>query len=148
MTQALDREFSYVLPIRLGAGETEAARALATYLRELASWCEDIIVVDDSAPEARGEHARLWGGPARVAPPDPSHACLNGKVAAVLTGIDLARHERVVIADDDVRYDRASLMRTLELLSDHDLVRPQNYFSPAPWHASWDTARTLLNRAT
>lgn len=28
-----------------------------------------------------------------------------------------------------------------------DLVRPQNYFEPAPWHARWDTARTLLNRA-
>ena len=28
----------------------------------------------------------------------------------------------------------------------HDLVRPQNYFEPLPWHARWDTARTLLNR--
>jgi hypothetical protein len=26
-------------------------------------------------------------------------------------------------------------------------VRPQNYFSPLPWHARWDTARTLINRA-
>jgi hypothetical protein len=33
------------------------------------------------------------------------------------------------------------------LLSRYDLVRPQNYFSPLPWHALWDTARTLLNRA-
>ena len=28
-----------------------------------------------------------------------------------------------------------------------DLVRPQNYFDPLPWHARWDTARILLNRA-
>jgi hypothetical protein len=28
-----------------------------------------------------------------------------------------------------------------------DLVRPQNFFDPLPWHARWDTARTLLNRA-
>ena len=26
-------------------------------------------------------------------------------------------------------------------------MRPQNYFGPLPWHARWDTARTLLNRA-
>ncbi len=31
---------------------------------------------------------------------------------------------------------------------DHaDLVRPQNVFQPAPWHARWDTGRILLNRA-
>ncbi len=28
-----------------------------------------------------------------------------------------------------------------------DLVRPQNVFDPLPWHARWDTARMLLNRA-
>jgi hypothetical protein len=27
------------------------------------------------------------------------------------------------------------------------VVRPQNYFDPLPWHARWDTGRTLLNRA-
>ncbi len=26
-------------------------------------------------------------------------------------------------------------------------MRPQNYFSRLPWHARWDTARTLLNRS-
>ena len=38
-------------------------------------------------------------------------------------------------------------MRVLELLNRYDLVRPQNYFSPHPWHALWDTSRTLINRA-
>jgi hypothetical protein len=28
------------------------------------------------------------------------------------------------------------------------VVVPQNYFRPLPWHARWDTARTLLNRVT
>ena len=27
-----------------------------------------------------------------------------------------------------------------------DVVRPQNYFEPLPWHAWIDTGRTLLNR--
>jgi hypothetical protein len=33
-----------------------------------------------------------------------------------------------------------------ELLGDADRVRAQNYFDELPWHARWDTARTLLNR--
>jgi hypothetical protein len=69
-------------------------------------------------------------------------------VSGVLTGLDLARHERVVVADDDVRYDRTSLARMVAALDDNDLVRPQNFFSPMPWHAVWDTSRTVLNRAT
>ena len=69
-----------------------------------------------------------------------------GKVSGVRTGVRLASHEKVVIADDDVRYDPAALRRVAQLLESHDLVRPQNYFSRLPWHARWDTARTLLNR--
>jgi hypothetical protein len=36
----------------------------------------------------------------------------------------------------------------LMALADADVVRPQNYFvpHPLPWHALWDTGRTLLNR--
>ncbi|MBG6182530.1 hypothetical protein IWX65_000463 [Arthrobacter sp. CAN_A214] len=71
----------------------------------------------------------------------------NGKTFGVLTGIALARHERIVLADDDVRYRSDELERIVTLLDDADLVRPQNYFSKLPWHARWDTSRTLLNRA-
>jgi hypothetical protein len=39
-----------------------------------------------------------------------------------------------------------ALRRTARLLDAYDLVRPQNYFSSLPWHARWDSARTLLNR--
>jgi hypothetical protein len=70
-----------------------------------------------------------------------------GKVAGVITGVRYADHEMVVIADDDVRWERRSLKRLAGYLRTFDLVRPQNYFEPLPWHARWDTARTLLNRA-
>ena len=69
-----------------------------------------------------------------------------GKVNGVVTGVRECSHERVVIADDDVRYDAAALRRVVALLDEADLVRPQNYFDPLPWHARWDTARSLLNR--
>ena len=36
-----------------------------------------------------------------------------GKVGGVLTGLRLASHARVIVADDDVRYDEATLRRWL-----------------------------------
>ncbi|MEK8109639.1 hypothetical protein NKG94_44570 [Micromonospora sp. M12] len=83
----------------------------------------------------------------RHLPPDPTERGLNGKVVGVRTGVREAGHEHVVIADDDVRYDDAGLTAVHRLLGRVDLVRPQNYFDPLPWHAWWDTGRTLLNRA-
>jgi hypothetical protein len=69
-----------------------------------------------------------------------------GKVNGTITGLRECSHEHVVIADDDVRYDAPALRRVAELLGEADLVRPQNYFAELPWHARWDTARSLLNR--
>lgn len=142
-----DSAFSYVLPLRWKPGE-EAREALTGYLNQIAGWCDDVIVVDGSTPEVFAANAELWSDRLRHIPPDPVHQCLMGKVSGVLTGIEAARHDRVVLADDDVRYDRTTLARVVTMLGHHDLVRPQNFFSPMPWHAIWDTARTLLNRAT
>jgi hypothetical protein len=79
--------------------------------------------------------------------PDRELGCRNGKVLGVLTGLRWAAHDKVLIADDDVRYDAVSARRVLALLDRGDVVQPQNYFDPSPWHARWDTARTLVNRA-
>lgn len=134
---------SYILPLRAA---TPVATELAGYLRWLSTVVETI-VVDNSGDDVFDAHARAWGEHVRHVRPDPQHDCANGKVANVLTGLDLATHEAVVIADDDVRYDADGLIRAVALLDDHDLVRPQNFFDPLPWHAAWDTGRTLLNRA-
>jgi hypothetical protein len=64
-----------------------------------------------------------------------------------VTGLRHARHEHVVIADDDVRWTASGLASVDALLDVADLVRPQNVFFPLPWHARWDTARSLVNRA-
>jgi hypothetical protein len=137
-------QFSYVVPVRWADGEQR--EELARYLRRLGGHCGDLIVVDGSPGPVFEANAAAWGKGTTHLAPDPAEACLNGKVAGVRTGVRLAAHEHVVIADDDVRYDPASLRRTLRLLDEYDLVRPQNYFQPLPWHACWDTARTLLNR--
>jgi hypothetical protein len=134
---------TYILPIRRGAcGDVGE---LADYLGWLQSQL-DVLIVDGSPPEVFAYHAAHWPASITHLPPDPELQTPNGKVGGVLTGVRHARHERIVLADDDVRYDRAALHRVLALLDTHDVVRPQNYFAPLPWHARWDTARTLLNR--
>jgi hypothetical protein len=116
------------------------------YARWLASRVE-LIVVDGSEPLVFADHARRLGvRVAHTAPDLDLRDYVNGKVAGVITGIRRAGHEHVVIADDDVRYDEAALARVVDALDQADVVRPQNYFAPLPWHACLDSARALLNR--
>jgi hypothetical protein len=138
------RSLSYVLPLRWRADAD--LPELSDYLRWVASRAE-LIVVDGSEPDLFDRHHRQWAAVCRHVRPDPALGFAMGKVDGVLTGLAIATNERVVIADDDVRYDGQSLDRLYVLLAEHDLVWPQNYFDPLPWHARWDTARTLLNRA-
>ena len=132
---------TYVLPI---AAQVSQARALSGYLQRLARTMDDVIVVDGSPQETFDAHARAWSPHVRHLRPETRTT--NGKVGGVMTGVRAARHECVIVADDDVRYRRAELVRMLALLQDHEVVRPQNYFRPLPWHARWDMARSLLNR--
>lgn len=133
----------YVVPLRWPAGTDPTE--LTGYLRALAR-SVDVTVVDGSAPEVWEGHHRLWARAVRHVRPAPWPG-RNGKVAGVVTGVTTARHEHVVIADDDVRWRPEQLREAVALLAAADLVRPQNVFVPAPWHARWDTARSLLNRA-
>jgi hypothetical protein len=135
---------AYVLPLRWTAPGPIAE--LADYLREIAPEVDEILVVDGSPPALFERHAAALAGVARHLPPHPDLSFQMGKVNGVVTGVRESTSDSIVIADDDVRYDRGSLRRTVALLAEADLVRPQNYFDPLPWHARWDTARTLLNR--
>jgi hypothetical protein len=139
----LDAE--YVLPLRWSEYRTGDVFELTDYLVDLARQL-DVTVVDGSRDDIFAAHHALWADLVRHVKPDGAPTA-NGKVAGVLTGIRLARHRAVILADDDVRYDTPGLTRMVAELTDADLVRPQNYFTALPWHARWDTARSLLNRA-
>jgi hypothetical protein len=136
---------SYVLPLRRERAEDIAE--LAAYVNGLAVFVDDVIVVDGSPPEAFAAHGASFVPSVLHVRPDPAYRFANGKVDGVLTGVRLACHDRVVVADDDVRWDEPGLRRVADLLAAGDVVRPQNYFEPLPWHARWDTARMLVNRA-
>jgi hypothetical protein len=135
---------SYVLPLRwTRPGPIEE---LTAYLSVLGEAVDETLVIDGSPPQLFEKHAEALRGVARHIPPYPDLDFRMGKVNGVVTGILECAHERVVLADDDVRYDLRALRRAAALLDEADLVRPQNYFDELPWHARWDTARSLLNR--
>jgi predicted carbohydrate-binding protein with CBM48 len=132
----------YLLPLR---SSRPVSMELAAYLRGIRELMP-VIVVDGSDPDVFEATRRALPFAVHIAP-DAALRCANGKVHGVLTGLRHVTAPAVVIADDDVRYGPDALRRSLDALDGADLVRPQNYFDPLPWHAVWDTARTLLNRA-
>jgi hypothetical protein len=135
---------TYILPLRCTAPQTGSE--LDEYVRWLAQRVETIVV--DASPAAVFEaHAAAWGALVRHVAPEPELAGPAGRAGSVLTGVRLANCERMIVADDDVRYDDDALRRVERALDRADVVRPQNYYDPMPWQARWDTARTLLNRA-
>lgn len=135
---------NYLLPIK--AEPDRDIAELAGYLNDLTDSAR-VIVVDGSPPEAFEAHRALLKPSVTHVRPDEDVRFRNGKVNGVVTGFRLCRSDKVVIADDDVRYEPAQLHRLELALDTAELVRPQNYFQPLPWHARWDTARSLLNRA-
>jgi hypothetical protein len=137
---------TYLLPIRRVRESREEAEAFAAYFRELTEAGCEVLVVDGSPPEVFEAHARSWGGACRHVGVDKKYGYLNGKVNGVHTGVDLARCERIVLADDDIRYTAEDIERACALLERHEMIRPQNYLAPLPWWARTESARMLVNR--
>jgi hypothetical protein len=139
-------ETTYVLPIRRTAAVTDDE--LPAYLAALVKLVP-VVVVDGSPPDVFAHHAASWPDAVLHLPVDEDRrGDLNGKVAGVVTGLRRVRTAKAVIADDDVRYDPFALRRIAALLDGAGVVRPQNVFNPAPWHAVLDTGRSLIARAT
>lgn len=142
-TPATGQSAEYILPLRWT--EDAGLPDLAAYLRRLTEWIP-VTVVDGSPPDLFHHHRGTFPPSVRHLPPEDGRSG-NGKVAGVMTGVLASTADLLVIADDDVRYTRESLAAVVHHLSSADVVRPQNFFDPLPWHAQWDTARTLINRA-
>jgi hypothetical protein len=136
----------YVLPLAWSR-ETSVREAdqLGRYLHLLAELV-DVTVVDGSPTDVFDRHHERWAGAVRHVRPAPRHGA-NGKVAGVVTGVQLARHDRVIVADDDVRYDAPALALMARALETADVVRPQCIYDSGNWCAQWDSARILVNRS-
>ena len=139
-------EITYVLPIRRTAHVADDD--LPGYLAQLARQVA-VVVVDGSPPSLFAEHAARWPRDVVHVPVDADRrGDANGKVAGVVTGLRRVRTPKAIVADDDVRWEPFGLRRAGALLDRYAVVRPQNVFVPAPWHAVLDTGRILIARAT
>jgi hypothetical protein len=147
VTGANELRCTYLLPIRRVRADREEMADFAAYFRRLALANCEVLVVDGSPPEVFAEHDRAWHGTCRHVAVDPRYTYLNGKVNGVHTGVDAASSEKIVLADDDIRYTSEDMERSCDLLDGHEMVRPQNYLSPLPWWGRTEAARMLINRA-
>jgi hypothetical protein len=138
---------TYLLTIRRARFEPAEAFDFRVYFRTLAAAGCEVLVVDGSPPEVFAEHAIAWRSVCRHEPVDAQYKYLNGKVNGIHTGVAVAAHDRIILADDDIRYTPEDACRMAELLEDYDMVRPQNYFRPLPVWARTEAARMLINRA-
>ena len=102
--------------------------------------------MDGSPAPVFERHHGAWSALGAHVGVDPQYRYLNGKVNGIHTGVALSRCERIILADDDIRYTSENVARMCELLDRHELVRPQNYLSPLPWWGRMEAARMLVNR--
>jgi hypothetical protein len=107
-----------------------------------------VLVVDGSPRAVFAEHDAVWSPMCRHATVDRSFGYLNDKVNGIHTGVRLAAFDKVILADDDIRYGAEQIHRACDLLDEFEVVRPQNYLEPLPWWARMEAARMLINRAT
>lgn len=135
-----------IVPIRRVGCDPLETKLLGNYFRSLlVAGCE-VVVVDGSPPRVFEQHNLLWRGFTRHLRPDPKFQYLNGKVNGIHTGVELAQSEYIIVADDDIRYTTSNIERMCLLLHEYEVVRPQNYISPAPFWADLENARILINR--
>jgi len=139
---------TYLLPIRRAAFAATEAAELAAYFRTLGDAGCDVLAVDGSPDPVFQQNHDAWSSVCRHERVDRSFSYLNDKVNGIHTGVNLAATEKIILADDDIRYTAAQIERVCELLEDFEVVRPQNFLSPLPWWARMEAVRMLINRAT
>lgn len=138
---------TYLLTIRRIRFNVEEATSFGEYFQMLAELGCEVLVVDGSPRDVFAAHGEMWGDECGHVPVDPQYKYLNGKVNGIHTGVDLAAHERIILADDDIRYTPDDVRRMAKLLDSFEMVRPQNYLSPLSAWARTEAARMLVNRA-
>jgi hypothetical protein len=164
---------TYLFPIRRMAFSESESAELRAYLSILAQADCEVIVIEGSAPEIFAQHDRVWSNVCRHERVDPRFSYLNDKVNGIHTGVALATCDKIILADDDIRYDNLDVQKTCVLLDKFEVVRPQNYLrwidrsagdaknnAPSapkltsskglldpPWLLT-EAARMLINRAT
>ncbi len=138
---------TYILPLRRAHYCRAEAEEWAKYLATLGDAGCEVIVVDGSDTRVFVQHDIAFGANCRHVRVDRGFGYLNDKVNGIHTGLRLASFEKIVVADDDIRYNDRNLAKVLDLLDHYEVVRPQNFLTPLPWWGLMECSRMLINRA-
>lgn len=139
---------SYLLPFRRASFQEREVAKLAAYFEMLQQAGCEVLLIDGSPAEVFVRNDNLLRDLCLHRPVDRSFGYLNDKVNGIHTGLALTNCDKVVLADDDIRYTSQTLNEALRLLDEFDVVRPQNFLRPLPWWGCTEAARMLINRAT
>jgi hypothetical protein len=119
----------YLLPIRRTSFCAAEAEDLSAYFAGLQGAGCEVIVIDGSPGQVFARHHDKWSGVCQHVMVDPRFRYLNDKVNGVHTGISLTTTEKIILADDDIRYRPGDVEKICALLEQFEVVRPQNYLA-------------------
>ncbi|HMG06604.1 MAG TPA: hypothetical protein VK581_14180 [Chthoniobacterales bacterium] len=139
---------TYLLPFWRARFSASEAEELADYFRLVQDAGCEVLVIDGSPAPVFTRNSEAWKMFCRHEPVDRRFDYLNDKVNGIHTGVSLSQYDKVILADDDIRYTAESLLRVIDSLDGFEVVRPQNFLAPLPWWARLEAARMLINRAT
>ena len=107
---------TYLLPFRRAAFHQIEAGKLSDYLETIVQAGCEVIVIDGSPPDVFAQNKPAFGDACRHEAVDPRYRYLNDKVNGIHTGVALASCEKIVLADDDIRYIGEQIGQILRLL--------------------------------
>ncbi|MEA2164930.1 MAG: hypothetical protein QOK37_3057 [Thermoanaerobaculia bacterium] len=121
-------------------------RELTSYLSDIGVAGCDVVVVDGSPEETFDENGKSLRWVGRHVAARPCHRSFSGAIDPIRAAIDFSNCDKVIVADQNVRYDDQAIGQICALLDHHEVVEPQDYFAPLPWWSGIEAGRMLVHR--
>ena len=141
-----DCRCSYLVVIERDREAGGDLRDLAAYLSGLAVAGCEVVVVDASPASVFETNDRVLRWVSRHVAARPRHRSFSGTIDVVRTAIDVSTCDKIIVAEENVRYDSEAIDSVCELLDTHEVVEPQDYFDPLPWWIGIEAGRMLVHR--
>jgi hypothetical protein len=141
-----DRRCTYLVVIERDRQPADDLRALASYLSTISLANCEVIVVDGSPSATFESNRAVLRWVARHVAARPRHRNFNGGIDSVRAAVDVSSCDKIIVADENVRYDAAAIERVCDLLDQHEVIEPQDYFEPLPWWSGIEAGRMLVHR--
>lgn len=141
-----ERRASYVVLIHNKTAAAGELQELAAYLSSLGVAGCDVVVLDPSSAAELEANDSVLRWVSRHVPVAAEH-CADGGVDIVRAASANAACDKVIVADEDVRYSTEAIGQMCDLLDRHEVVEPQDYPDPMPWWGAIDAGRILMHRA-